>query len=359
MSAARLSVFALCGLACAGAPPVPVFTPWDAPGANKIVVPDDEEKLWAQADEAIGKLQEKRLLVEDEPLVGYITSVLKAVSPVVEQASAPRPAVYIVRSSDLSAASMANCAILVPVGVLAALENEAQLAALLGHELGHCLNRHHTISNRYEAVSKSTLERSAADRSQEVQADRWALRRTIAAGYDARESLRLLAIVAGDDVPHWGYMTAWRSHPYVNERIALLRTEVPSGGKVAVQPYQTAVRELLPLAVELDLEERDTRRAQATLARYQRLAPGAARGYLLRGELARLVSSQGRRAPEVRAAYEYALRLAPDDPNTIRTLGLLLRELGEEARARALLNRYVQLAPEGAPDLKLIRGYLK
>ena len=85
--------------------------------------------------------------------------------------------------------------------------------------------------------------------------------------------------------------------------------------------------------------------------------PEAGRGFYLMAELDRIEAPEGRRAAEVRALYERAVELAPEDSDALRTLGLLCRELGEHARARDLLRRYVSAAPQAA-DRKLIERYL-
>src|SRR5205823_5790053 len=83
----------------------------------------------------------------------------------------PAPEVRVVSNVDRQALVLPNGTILVSTSYLAVLENEAQLAGLLGHELGHFIGRHALVGKRYAAVSTSTVERMRLARSLEEEAD--------------------------------------------------------------------------------------------------------------------------------------------------------------------------------------------
>lgn len=70
--------------------------------------------------------------------------------------------IYIVRDPELNASVMGDGSVFVNIGFLAGINNEAELAAVLGHEFGHYEARHQM--KRYKALlkSKSSMNSAAA-----------------------------------------------------------------------------------------------------------------------------------------------------------------------------------------------------
>jgi beta-barrel assembly-enhancing protease len=347
-------------LACVGAPaPLPPVLPgWHEAGAAESAIDEDERALWKRSEELHEEIRKEELALEDAPLATYLTGVLEALLPRLPEA-APKPSVYVVRETNRQGGTSPNGTIVVSAGILAALENEAQLAALLGHELAHFLARHSLIEKRYEKLSTSTVERMNLARAQEDAADLLGLELMHGAGYDPREIPRMLALLRSDDsagrTPH----PAWESHPIVDARIRRVNERIPpsANGSTETARYEAAIGNLLAVTTQLETDAGLLTRARATLARFQSLMPAAGRGFYLKAELDRIAAPEGRRAAEVRALYERAVELAPEDSDALRALGLLCRELGEHTRARDLLRRYVSAAPQAA-DRKLIERYL-
>jgi hypothetical protein len=358
---ARFAVLAatLCvAFACVTpAPSVPAVPAWNDAAASRGVVGDDERALWRRAEEMHAELDAEALF-EDAGLDAYVAGVLHALLPSPLPDAAPKPRAFVVHSTDLQAGTSPNGAIYLSLGLLAALENEAQLAALLGHELGHFLGRHSLIEQRYERLSNSTVERANLSRAHEHEADHTGLELMRAAGYAPAEAPHLLALMRSEDYSNRTPHPAWESHPYVEARVQRLEESIRPGedGKREAARYEAAVADSLDEAVQLELDERMLPRARETLARYQRLRPDSGRGFYLKAEIERLAPG-GRSAPAVRKAYERAVELAPEDPDALRALGLLCRDLGDAPCARELLARYLRAAP-AADDRKLIERYI-
>jgi predicted Zn-dependent protease len=358
MSARRAALLAGVLFACAApGPPAPVVPAWtELPAGAAVDV--DERALWAEADAQHAKLAQSDL-VADAALTDYLNGVLQALVPSSLSPAVPQPRLHVVRDSELQAATSANGLVYVSLGMLAEIENEAQLAALLGHELGHFLGRHSLIAKRYEAVSRSTVERADLSRELELAADRIGLERMRAAGYDPHEALRLLTLLRADDLAKRTSHPAWESHPYVDERITRLQVVLSGSarGELGRERYESAIAAQLATAVELDLARGLLPRARATLARFQRLQPESGHGYFLAGQIERL-GPAGRSAPSVRAAYERAVQLSPQDPAALRALGLLCRDLDDVPCATAMLARYLRAAPD-ADDARLVARQLE
>ena len=356
---AGLLVWLAC--ACALAPPPPVVPAWNQAGV-RIVVEDDERALWADAARDLEKLAEADALLEDEDLTRYLDGVLTALRPRALPAEMPPTRVRVLRSAERQAAAVADGTVLVSTGFLAALADEAQLAAVFGHELAHLLARHTWIERRYRKLSDSTVQRMELSRAQEDEADRIGLGLMRNAGYEPRGMLEMLALIVDDDSAGRGPYPQFETHPFVPERIRALRSQLPQAGaetgRRETARYEAAVADVLLVAAQLELDAGHLDRARAAIERHLRLRPESGRGYYLKAEHERRVARGGRLSPGARRAYERAVELAPDDPDGLRALGFLCRESGEQERARELFGHYLRVAPE-APDRKLIERYLR
>jgi hypothetical protein len=115
-------------------------------------VDTDERGIWQVFDRLEVELAASNLLVRDEPLRSYVQGVTGRLLG--DTASSLR--LYLVRNPDFNAAMAPNGMMIVHTGLLARMRNEAQLAAVLGHESGHYLRRH-SIRNWRDMRSKSAV----------------------------------------------------------------------------------------------------------------------------------------------------------------------------------------------------------
>jgi len=347
------------GAGCHVAPPVPHVPAWVDPAAG--AVDDDERELWTKSKEALAALDAAGLIVSDPKLSAYLTDVLTRLVPASLPPGVPAPEVRVVSNVDRQALVLPNGTILVSTSYLAVLENEAQLAGLLGHELGHFIGRHALVGKRYAAVSTSTVERMRLARSLEEEADETGLALIRRAGYDPREMLATLALIEADDMAGRGAVFAWESHPYIRDRRRKLGSELgPAVASEATRNpdrYEEAIADLLLIAAQQELDARRPERARAAIERHLRHRPESGRSHLLLAEYARLTERDGRRSAAARQHYERAVELAPDDPEAVRALAFVYREDGDLERARPLFATYLRLAPR-ALDRKLIERYL-
>lgn len=131
---------------------------------------------------------------------------------------------YLVDDASFNASSYPNGTIVIHKGLLTRLENEAQLAAILGHEIAHVTLKHHAQQFRSEShwdavkafgevvaqgtgseapavVTEITAKLSISNFSQkqETQADRTGLHYMVSAGYDPREAAAIWKRLAEQD----------------------------------------------------------------------------------------------------------------------------------------------------------------
>jgi predicted Zn-dependent protease len=359
---ARLALSLLAALACARPAPTPALPGWHQSGGAPLRVEEDERALWQEAQREYEKLEEGEELLEDDMLAHYLEQIVAELLPAGLPAEMPAPRPLVIRSADRSAGASADGTLLISTSLLAAIADEAQLAAVLGHELAHLLARHSLIAARYEKTSFSTTARMKLSRRQEVEADQLGLELMQKAGYDPQAAIEMLALLEADGSELRG-KPRFQSHPFLADRIHALRFQgfaaAGAGGRREATRYEEAIAEpLLLVAAEIELAAGQIERANAAITRHLRLRPESGRGYYFKGEYARRVAKQGRHSPRARRAYERAVELAPDDPDALRALGFLCRESGEPERARALFGHYLRVAPDAA-DRKLIERYLR
>src|SRR5215813_7423105 len=126
-SLAWLGIVALLGSSCAS----PTAAP--PPVAQEPARVDQEEQL----------LEQKVKAYEGDPVLGqYLARLVQTLMPDdTRAAGGPSLTVLVLSDPTLNAFAMPNGRIYVHTGLLAWLDNEAQLAMILGHEMAHVVNR--------------------------------------------------------------------------------------------------------------------------------------------------------------------------------------------------------------------------
>lgn len=103
----------------------------------------DEMKLWNRSRDEEAKLRDNVELYDDPLLEDYLEQVVHYLNP---EGMAANPAidytVHVIENPSLNAFAFPHGAIYVHTGLLARMENEDQLATVLGHEMTHVENRH-------------------------------------------------------------------------------------------------------------------------------------------------------------------------------------------------------------------------
>jgi len=109
-------------------------------GDRNMFSPQDETKMGLEASTAFDKQFEQ---VRDPQIVGYVERLCKKV---VAHSDAPSMPVHlrVVHTDDVNAFVTAGGHIYVFTGLLAAAENESQVAGVLAHEASHAISRHVT-----------------------------------------------------------------------------------------------------------------------------------------------------------------------------------------------------------------------
>jgi len=314
---------------------------------------------------------------------------------------------HVLRDPLPNAFALPDGQVFVNTGMLASLENEAQLATLLAHEIAHAAG-HHTIqllrASRSSLVAGSIARSYGAsvalsvggleleldlgsgpgpepvfatavmgyDRSLEEEADRHAVASVAEAGYDVRESPRLFEVLAlGSAGEPSAAATEWGSPPQLRDRARTLREVVARLGETTDLEALTVGREAYrPLrhAVGLltaeDLIRAERPRAAALLAWWLVADDDRdARAHYALAEALRALGPEEATREEslagAREEYERALQLDPGLALARRGLGLVLFEQGESRGAGRELLSYLRSRPDAddkAPILERIEA---
>jgi predicted Zn-dependent protease len=94
------------------------------------------------------QFQEKGLVYNDSETTKYITRVGQAVLPTGPERLSIHWQFFVLRNPIPNSFALPNGSIYVHTGLLAVLQNEAQLAGVLAHEETHVINRHGYLENR-------------------------------------------------------------------------------------------------------------------------------------------------------------------------------------------------------------------
>ena len=349
----------------------------------------DEIGLWREDDESERRLAASPLVIQDEALNRYLKDVLcRAVGD--DRCDSAR--IYVMREPTFNATMSPNGTMRVFSGLLLRMRNEAELAAVLGHEFGHFESRHSL--NRFKAARTGTdilawgallasmsssydtrrayqsLEISVYgnlyryNRNHEREADLLGL------GYLNRSTLRpqaassvwrnlmgeieASAVARGLKKPKFDAIAFTASHPPEGERADYLSALASPDGATrddGAQRYREAVSTWRPVFLEDQIKLNDFGGSEYIIAN---LAEDGWTADLwhARGELYR---TRGNQRDLIHAAQFYSNAIALDDMHAAahRGLGLSLFKTGERSRGQQELARYLELAPD-ADDAKMI-----
>jgi beta-barrel assembly-enhancing protease len=134
---AGLVLLVLLAGACATGVVAPIGS---APG--RFTPAGDEQALWTRAEKEEAALLDRVRFYDDPQLEQYLARLGDRLLPeAVKAAGGPVLRFRVVRDPTLNAFALPNGRIYLHTGLLSRLENEAQLATILGHEITHVVNR--------------------------------------------------------------------------------------------------------------------------------------------------------------------------------------------------------------------------
>ncbi len=337
----------------------------------------DEGGLWAMMDREEQRLRRSPFALRDAKLRSYVQDIACRLAA----EHCPDVRVHLVRAPLFNAAMAPNGMLQVWSGLLLRVDNEAQLAAVIGHEIGHYLLRH-SVERLRDAKNRAAFGQFlglfglvgalgqvgvlagmfAYGQEHEREADRIGAALMRSAGYDVAEAARIWENLLLEIRARPGGEAAsplFATHPPAAERqeaLAALAQATP-GGTVNEAAWRDR---LAPFLLEWLAEE--VKRGQheesiALLTRMMARWPAVPAYAWARGEVYRLRAGEGD-ADRALADYAAALGAGGEPAQTHRGMGLIYRARKDAAQARASFARYLEAAPQAA-DFALIKSYME
>ena len=337
----------------------------------------DEGGLWAMMDREEAKLRRSSFAVRDATLGAYLQQLACRLAG--NHCADLR--VHIVRSPHFNATMAPNGMMQVWTGLLLRVENEAQLAAVLGHEIGHYIERH-TVERLRDLKSRAAFGQFMAmfglvgviaqigvlasafafSREQETRADQIGMRLMQRAGFDGAQAAAVwdnllgeLKIRGGEEVGTRSLMLATHP-PAANRRDELLRLAGSQRGSTGSEEFELAIA-----PHRFHWLQDEVRRGQwdESLVLFDRMLarrPDDAQVLFARGEVFRLREGEGDAA---RALADLSRATSQDRPpaEAFRALGLTHKRQSDAPAAVQAFEKYLLLSPE-AGDAGLIKTYL-
>ncbi len=330
--------------------------------------------------------QRSPLLVDDETLNAYVTDLVCRLAG--RNCASVR--VYILEIPVFNATMYPNGMMNVFTGLLLRAENEAQLAFVLGHEIGHFLERHSIQGFRkardtnsflaflslgaagagvnYVADAANMIATGAFyafNRDQERQADVHGFNAIVAHGYDPIQGAELWKAVIDEQEANprrRAPSTFAATHPSPEERVRSLTQrayEIKAQSKETTDGLERFREIIQPLRSQWLETELNRGEPEESVALFSRLLSNETESAELQYYLGEAYRKRGEEGDLDKAveAFESAAGSDGVPAQVHRSLGLLAMKNGKKVAARDSLIRYLALQPE-ADDHEMIRFYI-
>lgn len=344
----------------------------------------DEGGLWHGVEKIERETARSRYRIQDAELNKYLEEIIARLSP--EFHADMR--VYLLRTPHFNASMYPNGMMNVWTGLMLRAQDEAQLAAVLGHEIGHYTKRH-SVARFRDARSRADFGiflgmglaaagagavgdlanlmmvagQFAYSREHEREADEVGISLMAKAGYRTVAASEVWQQVIDESEADKNYRRPnlmFASHPAPEERMHTLRTraeELGNSGERFVERYRRKISAIRFMMLEDEVRLRQYASSLVLLQRLQKEMPGDGELIYFEAEVYRLRGS----ADDVKLAestYERAALTANAPPQTWRSLGLIQRRDGRHDAAVQSFKKYLDLRPN-AEDRAIITSYME
>lgn len=353
------------------------------------------DDLTVRSDQFHRELTRKGLIIKNGELADYIREIGGRVVPAdIREQSNIR--FYLLRNPTANAMALPDGSIYINVGLVALLENEEQLAMILGHEAAHVIFRHSIEKAISESRSKVAANISdialvglglprvsylaaglglmSFSRDQETEADLMGIEYVEASGYNPAQGAKAFERMMSLPFSAGGKGSIYSSHPGNTERVKNLSKKValgslPDTATPASTTYTQLRRLSLTRSVKMHLQSHHYQLAIDLVERAEGAYGAAAIIQYYRGETYRLMAEypleaadeeallNGKRKPSEQLVNQYlesvdgnrqqafesfhaALELDPELHKAHKGLGLNAKAVGDHETARHHLETY-------------------
>lgn len=369
-------------------------------GEKGYAVEDDERRLFKRSEEACEVVDTTDQIYSNQELEDYLSRLVNKLIPATVTKDDKKFTVKVLNDPAFNAFALPNGRIFVNIGALSAVDNEAQLATLLGHELTHILNRHalkqfRSMQNKSAFMSVMDMPLAVLGGSvgillgnlgvvssvygysqqHELEADEMGFETIVRLGYDARESPKLfenlLNFIDTEEVKEPFFFS---THPNVKARVKnfndllVERHFEPHNGLVVDTPeFQKFAYEIYTEQIRLCLAKGMFKTAEQNFEHLEKRYSHLAETFYLGGEVYRLRQDHDRKVkkrekredyPKAKERYDQALAIDGSYAPAVASKARILEKLGQKEEAKSLFTRYLELRPD-APDREYVENFIK
>ena len=371
-----------CQTPLGGAKDVKNIEPEERPNIESI-----EAGLWMQMDNYEDKLKTSGSRLKDKNLDKYLKDILCNLTEYCQDIR-----VYVQDIPHFNAFMAPNGMMVVWTGLLLRVENEAQLAAVIGHEAGHYIRRHSLkawldakartdlmailsiglavggvpgggdIFNISQLLQAGIMAKHSRDNERE--ADEIGLDSLIKAGYDPDEApkiweniLKEMELGENKNPPAF-----FSSHPNPKERIKNLKEQTKKYSDIKRNHNKENLKNIISPHTKnwIKNEIRTNNKIEQTSFIFSNFFDNKEDSHLLKfyqGEIYRLKKEEKNNEKAIEL-YKESIEENDNFPDVYRELGLLLLKEEKKDEARKNLEKYVTLAPN-AKDVEIVKSYIK
>jgi len=370
-----------------------------APGQTVNI--EDRQKIleWSNVEEHTLALS--GLFYDDAVYQDYVSEIGQKLIKHIPNAENMNFNFHTIRNPYLNAFAMATGAIYVHTGLVTRLENEAQLAGVIAHEITHSLKQHpvlgysHSKSRTagYQMLSigasvafalvggrgagayigdqfaqlglvlMTSASISGYSRDMEQEADMDGLEWVSAAGYDPAEVPKVFELFMneyGDPGKVGNYF--WGDHPRNTTRMKYLNEEIqkknPGGksrsGYLGAEEYRARINILLREDARLNIESGLFHTALAELDTFLRRTPGDPAAFYYKGLAYQSMSEDPDTLSMAKEMFDRSMGIDPTYAMPYRILGYIAEKDSLAEEAVSGYERYLALKPD-AKDRMFIR----
>ena len=372
-----------CATPIGGAKKIEDIKPQETPSIESI-----EAGLWMQMNNYEEKLKTSGSRLKDKELEKYLKNILCKLTP--DYCKDIR--VYVQDIPYFNAFMAPNGMMVVWSGLLLRAQNEAQVAAVIGHEAGHYIKRH-SLKSWLDAKSRTDLMAllsiglavggvpSGGDifnltqllqvgfmakhsRDNEREADKVGLDFLIKAGYDPTQAPKIWENIIKEmelgDVNK--PLTFLASHPAPEERIENLKKQTEGYENIENKKNEKELKEKIKphLKKWIKNEIRLNNEVEQTEFVLDTTFENSKNQHLLKfykGEVYRLRGDKENNYEKAIGYYNESIKEKNNFPNVYRELGLLQLKTEQDNEAKKNLKKYLELA-KNPKDAPIIESYL-
>ena len=355
---------------------------------KNFVFEEDEKRLWNRSEEEEQSIAKSGMLYQDRELEAYLNGIARKLQPPEAYDKIPFR-ILVVKNPYCNAFALPNGYVYVHTGLLARMDNEAQLATLLAHEMTHATHRHQlrefhgTLNKSLVFASTRSLiggipalgELSTAlgelsakaaisghSRDLETEADMVGIRLVVKAGYDPREATKLFQHLKAEmEEEDQQEPFFFGTHPRLKDRVENYDDFLAELGKQAggVTNAETFCKKMAGVIIDnalVDFRAGRFMQARRGAEKYLTIRPKDGRGYYLLGEIARQKGEDADLA-EAKKLFQRGVTADPSHPDAYKGLGLLYFKEGKKSQAAKAFKTYLAKAPHAA-DRSYIEEYM-